>query len=226
MADRRRFASKLVTGLAVIGVGVLFTLDNLGILRARDFVDYWPVLVIIVGLSDLVGGRLLAALFWSGIGTVLLLGSLDVIDFRFYDLFALWPLLFVILGVNLMRQALSQREKDLALDGDHTIRSYAVMAANRRTSRSHAFLGGDAVAVMGGCEIDLRSAGIANGEAVIDVTAFWGGVDILVPRDWSVRLEVLPLLGGAENHTESAKSSNQTLVVRGTAVMGGVEVKN
>lgn len=226
MVDRRRFASKFVIGLAVIGVGALFTLDNLGILRARDLFDYWPVLLIVIGLSDLVGGRPLAALFWSAVGTTLLLGSLGYTDFRFYDLFALWPLLFVILGVNLMRQALSQREKDLAVDGDRTIRSYAVMAANRRTSRSPAFLGGDAVAVMGGCEIDLRSAGIANGEAVIDVTAFWGGVDIFVPRDWNVRLEVLPLLGGAEDHTEPAKSSNQTLVVRGTAVMGGVEVKN
>ena len=54
---------------------------------------------------------------------------------------------------------------------------------------------------MGGCEVDLRDARIANGPAVIDVFAFWGGVDIRVPPDWEVDGQVTAILGGFDNRT-------------------------
>ena len=52
-----------------------------------------------------------------------------------------------------------------------------------RRSNSQTFEGADLTAVMGGCEIDLRQASMApGGEAVIDVFAFWGGIDVKVPE--------------------------------------------
>ena len=47
---------------------------------------------------------------------------------------------------------------------------------------------------MGGCEIDLRQAAI-DGEAVIDVFAIWGGIEIRVPEDWTVVGRVTPAHG-------------------------------
>ena len=42
---RVRLTGQLLTGLVLASLGILFTLDNLHILEARDFLRYWPVTV-------------------------------------------------------------------------------------------------------------------------------------------------------------------------------------
>jgi hypothetical protein len=76
--------------------------------------------------------------------------------------------------------------------------------------------------------VDLRKASIAPGtEAVIDVFAFWGGIDIKVPEDWTVVNRVVPLMGGIEDKTLAPQPpTGKRLVLRGIVVMGGVSVKN
>ena len=59
---------------------------------------------------------------------------------------------------------------------------------------------------MGGCEIDLRQAAI-NGEAVIDVFAMWGGIEIRVPENWTVIGRVTPIMGGFEDTTRPPRDA-------------------
>ena len=102
----------------------------------------------------------------------------------------------------------------------------AVLGGVNRGNNSRAFRGGDLTAVMGGCEIDLRQAAI-EGEAVIDVFAMWGGIEIRVPENWSVVGRVTPILGGYEDKTRPPRDAGtQRLIVRGMVIMGGVEIKN
>ena len=87
------------------------------------------------------------------------------------------------------------------------------------------FQGGQALAVMGGCEVDLRKAAIAQDSAVLDIFAFWGGVVVVVPEEWEVDNRVNAFLGGIEDKTHGVHSK-QRLVLTGTVIMGGAEVKN
>ncbi len=104
------------------------------------------------------------------------------------------------------------------------------MGGVARRSNSQAFEGADLTVVMGGCEIDLRQASIAPGtEAIIDVFAFWGGIDIKVPADWTVVTRAMPLMGGVEDKTHTPQPPppvEKRLVISGIVVMGGVVVKN
>lgn len=124
-------------------------------------------------------------------------------------------------------QAVDQAAPPAGLDTDRYIRAAALLGGVKRRNASRDFRGGDATAVMGGCELDLREAKIASGEAVLDVFAFWGGIDIKVPPDWQVALRGVPILGAIEDETTATGVPKRaTLVIKGVAIMGGVGVKN
>ena len=46
---RRRITPQLLMGLVIIAVGVLFTLDNLGMLEAQEYLRYWPAGLVAIG---------------------------------------------------------------------------------------------------------------------------------------------------------------------------------
>ena len=170
------------------------------------------------------GGNAFGGLVVTTVGVWLLLESLGLVFVHFWEM---WPLLLVILGASMVWQGLrGGRRHAAASDENDTLSALAVLGGVNRGNNSRAFKGGDLTSVMGGCEIDLRQAAI-EGEAVFDVFAIWGGIEIRVPENWTVIGRVTPILGGFDDKTRPAQqASPQRLVIRGVVIMGGVEVKN
>lgn len=111
-------------------------------------------------------------------------------------------------------------------DPNATMSVMAIMGGVTRGNNSRAFRGADVLAFMGGCELDLRKAAI-NGEAVIDVFAMWGGIEIRVPEDWTVVSHIVPLMAGVDDKTRPPQTATaHRLTLRGFILMAGVEVKN
>ena len=107
------------------------------------------------------------------------------------------------------------------------MRSFAFMSGCEMRPVSRPFRGADLTAVMGGVKLDLTDARMEGEVAVIDVFAFWGGVEVHVPPDWSVTSKVTTLLGGfIDKRRPTSVIPTKTLVLRGTVVMSGIEVKN
>jgi predicted membrane protein len=220
--------------LIVVLLGVIFTLDNLGILYAGDFLRYWPALLLAYGVWKIVtcttpSGRWWGFL-WTFVGAILLLDKLDIVYVSVWDL---WPLILVLIGINLILGS-RRRHREFAAgaeaqtgDSNSTISGFALLGAFKRTNDSQDFRGGEATAIMGGCELDLRQASIKDVDAILDLFAFWGGIEVKVPEDWTVILQGVPILGGFEDKTRPPKGeSKKQLIIKGYAVMGGVEIKN
>lgn len=227
-APRARLTPQLVMGLLIIAVGVLFTLDKLGIADAGTYIRYWPVGLIAIGLAKLwqarggMGGAF-GGLVFTVAGVWLLLEQTAVIRISFWEM---WPLLLVLFGGYLVWQGLAGRRRLAGVDTTSTINATAILGGVVRRNNSRTFRGGDLTAVMGGCEIDLRQASI-NGDAVMEIFAMWGGIEIRVPEDWTVVSRVTPLLGGVEDKTRPPQGTTaHRLILQGFAIMGGVEVKN
>ena len=210
---------RLVFGLILLGVGVVFWLDQIGTIDARDYYVWWPLALIAVGVANLLERRWFGAAIWSVVGIYSLLPMIGYSRVPLWRILGLWPLMISVAGVTLVMQALRRS------GGRPAFRAIAVMAGNNRRIASQNFERGEAVAVMGGCEIDLSPARIVE-EAVIDVLAVWGGIEIRVPTGWKVIGKVAPILGGYEDKTAGAPDGAPRLVIRGSAIMGGIEVRN
>jgi len=222
-----RLTPQLLMGLIIIAVGALFTLDNLGLVEAHRYLRYWPAALILAGVLKIWqsrgGAGAFGGLLFIVAGLWLLGSTFHVVTINFFDL---WPLLLVLFGASLVWRGLGGGRARAATDGHSTVSALAVLGGVHRGNNSRAFRGGDLTAVLGGCEIDLRQAAI-DGEAVIDVFAMWGGIEIKVPEDWTVASRVVPILGGFEDKTRPQRgAANHRLIVRGFVIMGGVEVKS
>ena len=85
-----------------------------------------------------------------------------------------------------------------------------------------------AVAVMGGVELDLTDARLAEAEVTITAVAIMGGVEITVPDDIDVNVSGVGIMGGFDRPAQRGAPTaarRPLLRINGVAVMGGVEVR-
>jgi predicted membrane protein len=222
-------SARLILGVTVLALGLLFTLDRLGVADVGRYARFWPLALVAIGaLKLLAPGSGAVRLFGAALvlfGGGLLLNNLHLL---YFDAGVIFPLFLLFLGGAIVYQAMGRRGRPAAGDeAAGTVSGFAVLGSVKRRSTSSAFRGGDVSAVLGGCEIDLRQAALAPEGAEIDALAFWGGVEIRVPSDWQVEVRGTPVLGGFEDVTRSeATPGDRRLVVKGLAIMGGVEVRN
>lgn len=99
-----------------------------------------------------------------------------------------------------------------------------VVFSGKKMVIQNEFYGIDGEAVFGGLTIDLRGAQITENIS-IDALAVFGGVDILLPANVSVKLSDLSLFGGCSNSRNYSQVDGPTVYINATALFGGVEVK-
>lgn len=225
----RRLTGRMIVGAMFILVGLLFSLDNLGVLDAGRFWNYWPLILIVIGLAKVLApresGQHSVGVVLIVLGVFFQLQMLAWINWGFHEI---WPLILVLIGGSLIWRSLRRRRDGPAVSSAPDLSELAFMGGSNRVIESQDFRGGDITAVMGGVELDLRRAKIAGESATIDLFALWGGIEIKVPEEWSVDIKGLPIMGGFESSARSSGGEVPTkkLIVRGTAIMGGVEIKN
>ncbi len=226
-----RITGRMILGGLLILLGLLFTLDNLGVVNAGDLLDYWPLILIAVGFLKVLqrreDGQRAVGIVLIALGIFFQLRRLNVIDWSLGDV---WPVLLIVLGGALLWRAVGRKGQGApASSSASELSEMAFLGGSNRVINSQDFRGGEVTAVMGGVEVDLRQASISGEPAVIDVFALWGGIEIKVPQEWTVDVKGLPIMGGFENTTHCSVTDPalaQRVVVRGTAIMGGVEIKN
>jgi hypothetical protein len=228
----RQSSGRLIFGLIAITLGVLWTLDNLGFVDSSEFLRWWPTVVIAIGLAKLFGigtrqHRIWGATF-SVAGALLLTGSLGLSR---VTVGTLWPVLMIVLGIQLLSRGLQARSPFAVSDGpggDPTasVNTFAFWSGIDRKPSSQAFRGGDVSAVMGGVRMDLRGAKPVPEGAVLDLFVWWGGVDLRIPETMRVVNETNVVMGGIEDKTKTPPAdARDVLILRGLVIMGGVELK-
>lgn len=108
---RQSIVGRIVFGVLFLGVGVLFTLDNFGIVEAGRLKWYWPLLLVGSGIPPLVApktaGESVWGMFLVALGSFFLLRRFDVIDWSMRDA---WPLFLVLAGAMLLIRTFLDRK--------------------------------------------------------------------------------------------------------------------
>jgi predicted membrane protein len=224
--ERRGGRPNIIFGLLVLGAGVIFLLHNLGLHRF-EFWSFWPVILILVGLSKAFSGRHDERTF----GWILLfLGALFFAEFTLdlnVSMARFWPVILIIIGASIVMRAIRGPQPPReGVDSASTVHERALVGGITRKNNSQSFQGGELTAVMGGCEIDLRESRMAGPTAVIDCFTVWGGIVIQIPPDWAVDPQISVFAAGFDDQSKPPVQPVGRLIVRGTAVMAGIEIKN
>jgi len=234
-----RITGRVIFGLILCVLGFLWTLDSLGIVDSAPILNWWPSILVLFGLSRLlgVGGRRHTAVgvVFTFAGTWMLLRRLEIVHVGVFDL---WPMILLVVGGSLVWNSLRRTAPaggDSGMlgglrsgnDPADSISTVAIWSGARHKIVSQQFRGGEITAVMGGADLDCRAARLESGRAVIDLFVWWGGIELKVPEDWQVVNEGFVIMGAIEDKSKAqAAGPVQTLVLRGMVVMGGVEIKN
>lgn len=223
----RRFPSvQVLFGAIVVLLGVLLLLDTTGVLRVDDLLVYVPSLFVLLGVAALLRGGLqgfvgptiliVVASAWQAVA----LGytTVDVV-------LAFWPVLIIAFGLSVVLG--TYRSKARSTDDSYNS-LFAAFGGVERRNTSKAFTGADLTAIFGGAELDLRDAEPASRPATVNAVALFGGAEIIVPREWNVRLDVIPVLGASSDERPRREETNEQvdLVVTGLAAFGGVSVSD
>ena len=111
---------------------------------------------------------------------------------------------------------------------NNTLDETLILSGSSKKINSYEFKGGKITTVLGGLEVDLTNCTLSNNQAVIEIVSVMGGVSLTVPREWNVKLDVVPVLGGVDDHIYKTPQAYvdpaAELIIRGTVVMGGVEI--
>jgi len=253
MNERKKlhFDSSIIVGLIIVAVGVFLLLDRFDVQIGFNPLDFWPLILVAIGLSKLVQPRRSGDMFWGVvliiIGGLFQLNNLGYIHFWFGDL---WPVMIIILGFFILRGSifrsnwkghcrahihtrvgdndtetviLSERKQDYS--SDH-VNVSTVMGSVEYVITSKQFQGGKASAVMGAVELDFRDAVLGGDEVVMVADSVMGSVEMRVPREWEVVVQGTPFMGALEDKTVTPPNGGKKFIVKGSAIMGTIEVKN
>jgi hypothetical protein len=85
----------------------------------------------------------------------------------------------------------------------------------------------NAIAVMGGVELDLTKARFEEAETIIHAYALMGGIEIVVPEDITVHVTGVGFMGAFDDQASNQGPPGGPVVrITGLALMGGVDVRH
>ena len=232
---------RVVIGSIVLLLGILFLLENLGIVYVERVWQFWPVVFIGMGIARVFDGRGWHSRVGGGtmaaVSLVFLANSLGYLPWNIWGL--LWPVLLIFWGIVILLRGFGAQVPwsgpsafihDVSTNSDDVLKAVAIFGGIERRVQSQNFQGGEASAVFGGVEIDLRGAATTRDEIEIEANAIFGGVELTVPDTWDVIVRGAGVLGGYEDKTHRAPTPDGVkrprLVIKGGAVFGGVSVKS
>lgn len=222
--------SRSLWGVVLVAIGIVIGLNSFGITDIDLFFDGWWTLFIIIpcfiGLFDPEKSGKTGDIIGLFIGVSLFLMSRDILDF---DVIAklIVPFIFVLIGIHLLfnntiKAKISEKVKEGKQNGLETI--VATFSEQKVNKDNEKFEGANLESIFGGVVFDLRKAKLTT-EMVIDASAIFGGIEVIVPKDVNVKVKSTSIFGGVSNHVSNLENAKYTIYIEAFTMFGGIDIK-
>lgn len=206
-----------VAGFILIAIGTFFWLPNIFDLSIRAGQLFWPVVIIVVGIMLLFkrpGQKFNGP--WNNNNT-------DGNDGNNKGSNPFTPPHHGPHG---------KKYKNTSFSDTDFVDDVAIFSGTKKRINSSSFKGGRMTAIFGGSEVNLTRSRLAPGRNYLNVFFMFGGSEIIVPSDWNVVLEAVPIFGGFSDERyvtqqmQSEEGSDSVLIIKGLVIFGGAEIKS
>lgn len=223
--------NQILWGVVLIAIGLLLGLNAFGITSIEIFFDGWWTLFIIVPcvIGLISGNDKTGSLIGLCIGVFLLLCCQNILNFNM-----LWklivPAIIIIFGLkmifsNLMDRGSAETMQRIKENNGQVRYGTATFSGENMNFSGEVFEGAELNAIFGGLKCDLRNAVIEE-DCLIQASAIFGGIDILVPNNINIKVSSNSIFGGISNKTANQRNeAAPTLYIKGTCIFGGVDIK-
>ena len=226
------------TGVIILCAGILLLLRRMGV-DIPGWIFTWEILLIAIGITIGLrsGFRNISSFILIAIGALFLARHEGWIPFSLGQY--VWPAAIIVVGLLIIirpRRSYRWGAKTDAnwqqTDGGEnvnsdTLDSVAIFCGSRRNVFSKNFKRGDVVNIFGSTEINFNQADI-NDSAVLDIVSIFGGVKIIVPAGWDVRINIVHIFAGTDDKRaiQGPPDGKKVLTLTGTAMFGGFDVRS
>lgn len=222
--------SRALLGLLLIVIGLVMIAGNMHWIpfEIRNWLFSWQTIVLTIGVILLVSKEN------KGPGLVMIMiggffMAIEMVDNAYYLHRLFWPSMIILVGLMfIIRGSKQPFSSHNVITDEDSVDDMAIFGGGNKLITSKNFKGGKITAVFGGSTIDFTQAQLANGINVIDTVFIFGGVKLIVPRDWDIQLEVTAVFGGFSDkragNPHIIQDPSKKLVIKGIAVFGGGEL--
>lgn len=214
------------TAIILIGFGVVLILDNIGVMKS-EFKDMWHFLYPLFFM--MYGAVLFFKHFKKGVmrwffslvlfvfGGLLLLGRLDFITYRFSDIYKLWPLLIIYIGISIIGRSRNQKtsnvfnKKDTAYESKVIYEKDFTIGNHEYKEENWEVVPMDLWNAAGNYYLDFTKAIIPEEEIPILINSWAGDIKILLPEHLEIRIAAVVKAGEINIFNKSVDGINRKL---------------
>ena len=210
--------SKYLWGVLLILLGVFVLLRSFGaVSQSIFFTGWWTLFIIIPSLINLIfAHNKIADASILVLGISLFFAANKYISYDNVAAIAVC-LLLVNIGLSIIINK-KKRPQSSRADGNY------VGVFGGCKEKPNNFTGGNAIAVFGGVDLDLRDV-VFEEDTYLTAVSIFGGIDIIVNDNVNIEFSTINIFGGCENK-QAKIEGNKTLFIDGAAVFGGIDIKS
>ena len=224
----------VIVGAVIIGNRMDFISNNL-----FHIIISWQALLIGLGLMKLTSKRnIFGGVILIIIGAIFILPKVIAIPVAYGAL--AFPLVLIAVGLLVIFRSIifprysphhdyhrSFADREMNFSDDY-VNEKCVFGGLNLNVTSKQFKGGKIEAVFGGGKVNLLNAELSTeGKNILEVDLVFGGIELIVPRDWNIVIKTNSILGGfSEKYGTMSKDIDpaKELVIVGKTVFGGGEI--